>query len=575
MSGIETDRRPVAHSANAAWDHTQRRGASDLVFLSVLVLISVVPYVTQLGFYSDDWAFLALLINTPDQSLNGLLAAQYEFNANLRMRPTQIAYQALLFTAFGLSPQGYHVVNAAMLASVAILVYLVLRELEVHRTVALSIPAVYILLPNYSTDRFWFAAFGYALSTALFLASTYAFLRAARSTHHSRWTWSVLAVLALTTATLGMEVVIPLALAIPVALWFQGKRHLRGGPSLTSPHGFFLLCSPLAIVTAVIVYKIRAAEVSGVPGLFYVVRLAVGSFAVNFGTYGIALPYTVGWSLRHLSLGGTALGTLLGGVVFTYLWASEDPPQSRRVWTTIMLIGGAIFCLGIAIFLTTPRIDFASVGIANRVWIAAAAGVSTLLVGASGWLTSRLVNDARRRILFATAIAALCVSGFVINTALSTFWIAAWSRQLQILDEIQRVLSVAPPRTTLILHQVCPYIGPAIVFESSWDLAGALQVIYRDPTLRADVTSGQFSAWDDGLSTRIYDKVSKYRYGQDVLLFKHQQRIAVPLTNSRVARAELAGPTNCPESSAGRGAVELPIDSWYRKAEISGFRPWR
>ena len=68
-----------------------------------------------------------------------------------------------------------------MLTSLVLFLYLVLRELRVHRTVAFAIAAVYGLLPNYSTDRFWIAAFGYVLTTALFLISTYALLRAARS----------------------------------------------------------------------------------------------------------------------------------------------------------------------------------------------------------------------------------------------------------------------------------------------------------------------------------------------------------------------------------------------------------
>jgi hypothetical protein len=550
--------------------------ASDLVFLTVVVLLSVVPYITRLGFYSDDWAFLGVLLNAPDQSLSGLVTAQYAV-PSLPKRPTQIAYQAVLFKAFGLAPFGYHLVNAAVLASVAILLYFVLREFRVHRTIALSLPAVYVLLPNYSTDRFWFAAFGYALSTALFLASSYAFLRAARSQRLWLWSWTVFALLALTAATLGMEVVIPLALAIPVALWLQAYRLSPGGlgAQLGTPGTILLLCSPLAVVAAVVLYKVTIAEVSSVPGLFYVIRLGVGSLAVNFGTYGVALPHTVAWSFRHLPFDDTALSALLAGLVFSYLSMSEAPPQSRRTWTAIMLVGGAIFGLGTAIFLATPHIEFWSIGIANRVWIAAAVGMSMLLVGGSGWLSSLLSNGAGRRNLFAALVAALCLSGFVINTALSTFWISAWPRQLQVLGDIRRALPVIAPRTTLILHEVCPYVGPAIVFESSWDLAGALQVIYRDQTLRADVTTGRFSIGDNGLSTRIYDKSRSYRYGHDLLLFNEQRQTAVWLTDSGMARSQLAAPPTCPESIPGRGTIALPLDAWFRTAEVKGFRPWR
>src|SRR4029453_16256485 len=88
--------------------------------------------------------------------------------------------------------------------------------------------------------------------------------------------------------------------------------------------------------------------------------------------------------------------------------------------------------------------------------------------------------------------------------ALATFWIAAWQRQRQVVGNIRQALPELAPGTTLILDGVCPYLGPAIVFESSWDLAGALRVVYGDRTLHADVTTGRFSIHDDGLRTRIY-----------------------------------------------------------------------
>jgi hypothetical protein len=60
----------------------------DAGFLVTVVLLSASVYVTQLGFYSDDWAFLGALETSDDKSLFGLFASQWDFNANLRMRPT-------------------------------------------------------------------------------------------------------------------------------------------------------------------------------------------------------------------------------------------------------------------------------------------------------------------------------------------------------------------------------------------------------------------------------------------------------------------------------------------------------
>src|SRR4030095_11090327 len=102
--------------------------------LTGVVLASVVTYVTRLGFYSDDWAFLAVMTHADDRSIAGLMDALYDFNVTLRMRPTQMAYQAVLYSVFRLDPFGYHVVNALVLAAMISLLYLVLREIRVPRS---------------------------------------------------------------------------------------------------------------------------------------------------------------------------------------------------------------------------------------------------------------------------------------------------------------------------------------------------------------------------------------------------------------------------------------------------------
>jgi hypothetical protein len=241
----------------------------------------------------------------------------------------------------------------------------------------------------------------------------------------------------------------------------------------------------------------------------------------------------------------------------------------------LVVAGFVVFGLGAAIFLTTGRVLFWSGGIANRVWIAAALGVALVAVGGAGWATSRLSNGWRRW-AFSTSIAALCTAGFLINTALATYWIDAWPRQVQVIERIRRVLPQPQPGVTLILHGVCPYVGPAIVFESSWDLAGALRVVYRDPTLRADVTTGRFSVGDDGLETRIYTDAQFYPYDDDLLLYNDRTGTVVHVTDGNIARAHLTEHTVCAEGRPGRGTLVLPLDEWYEHLLSNDLLPpWR
>jgi len=76
---------------------------------------------------------------------------------------------------------------------------------------------------------------------------------------------------------------------------------------------------------------------------------------------------------------------------------------------------------------------------------------------------------------------------------------------------MQRTLPRPRPGTTLILYGSCPCLGPAIVFESPWDFAGARKVLYRDPTLASDVLDdtrgGRFGITEEGLWTRLYGEL--------------------------------------------------------------------
>jgi hypothetical protein len=116
------------------------------------------------------------------------------------------------------------------------------------------------------------------------------------------------------------------------------------------------------------------------------------------------------------------------------------------------------------------------------------------------------------------------------------------------------------------------------VFESRWDLAGALQVLYRDPTLQADVVvyspDDRFSITDDGLVVRLYGRSYFYRYGPKLLLFDDRRRTTLPLIDSSVARAHLVAPLECEPAEEGRGTVILPVDKWYHAVAAQG-SAWR
>ncbi len=566
-----------------------RPGIADGLFLALVVVLSLSLYVDELGFYSDDWDFLAVLHNAGNESVFGLSRVQYESNPNLELRPTQAVYQAILYSLFGLDPLGYHLVHAAVLVTMVVLLYVVLRGLELSRAIAVAIPAVYALLPHYSTDRFWFAAFGYALSMALFFAGLYADLRAIRTSRWRLGAWKALALSALVVAGMGYEIVLPFFLAAPLVVSYQARRRFGGLRSRLGTTGSALFVGSTVVFVLLIVFYKAQTDPGGTVPLdahalgWHATQLVFGSTLMSFGTYGIALPLAVSWAMRHADVLDLLLAALVGLVALVYVMHLLRLERTRRArsWLGVIVAGLAVFALGYSVFITTWRIGFTSTGINNRVAIAGALGVSMVAVGLAGLVSSAFPRRPLGRLFFASSVAAICTSGFLVVNALAHYWERAWKDQHAVLAEIERAFPTLAPGDTIILHGVCPYRGPAIVFESNWDLSGALRVRYREPTVRADITLSEvFVVGRRGLSTTLYGSLREfYPYGRRLFLFDRPQQAVLVLRNQTAARRYLADTrgasrVRCPAGKAGDGVKIFAFDELYEELEARGFWVW-
>lgn len=295
---------------------------------------------------------------------------------------------------------------------------------------------------------------------------------------------------------------------------------------------------------------------------------ATGAVGIDFGTFGLGLPHTVGWSVPHAGIGGIVVAILIAVGTYRYLGAVRGPALgegrwSHSAWWRLGVAGILVFALGYSIFLTTGRIGFSSTGIANRVSTAAALGASIVLIAVLGWATTWLRSPGASDRAFRAGIAALCASGVIVINGLGSFWIQSWQTQRDVLAEVHAALPTLPSGSTVLLEGVCPYVGPAIVFESSWDLQGALRVHHRDRSLGGDVTGGITSIEPRGIVTRIYQVEVVHPYREHLYLYDRATGTAVALTDEDVARRLLSAPRapSCPDGRPGSGTVELPFDS--------------
>lgn len=561
----------------AATDFRSSIRRADGVFIVAVGLLSLIWYVTRLGFYSDDWAFLGMYATSPDQTLRGLYDASY--SSQHAMRPVQLWLCAALYRVFGMDPAGYHAVNAVLVVLNPLIVYAIGRELQVSRLIALPVALVYGLLPNYSTDRYWYVAFAITLSMTACLASLYADLRAAGAANlRTTVSWKIAAVLALIAGVLAYEVVMPLLLvAGPVLVAWRVARRQDGLTRQRLMYAAALIAINIVLLGSIAMFKLKttirlgaeqgvAAQVTDIARHAIRTDLPRGEYGLNvfnalrvhFVEYGIQLVPNALSIGRTTPSGVRALALLVALITFgflAYTLRSEQWPTLSS-WATLVGAGLAVFALGYAIFVTNYNVQFTPTGIANRSAIAATLGAAMCLVGCAGGAATLARVGGLRVLIFTAAIAVIAGSGVAIVNGIAEQWVTAYAAERNILSSIRTRVPALPPHSTLLLEGACPYIGPAVVFEANWDLAGALQVYYRDRTLAANVVSHRMTADESGITATIYGQPTRYPYSASLLAFHAGTGEVQPLPDAATARTWLSrslASWSCPAGQEGIG----------------------
>ena len=549
--------------------------ARDTAALALGTCVSLAWYTPHLGFYSDDWAFLGRYATSADQTVGGLFEASY--SSQHAMRPMQVWLCAILYRTFGMDPTGYHLFNGVLLVLNPILCYAIARELRVPRTIALSTALVYGLLPNYSTDRFWYVAIAITLSMTACLASIYADLKAAGAPVRTGVAWKAAGCAALVISSLSYEVALPLFLAVPALIAWRTWRARRSLPRVRIIYLAFLVAINVVLLAGVAAFKLRttvrlgaerglAAQVLEISRHALRRDLPEGAYGLNvvsaarvhFGDYGVRLPATALTLAPAAPATVLVLTALFALAAFAYLAGAirTEPWPPVRTWGALIAAGILVFGLGYAIFLTNYNVQFTPAGVANRSAIAAAVGAAMCIVGCMGCLATPLSARRLRPMAFAVLIAMVASSGFLIVNVIAGSWIAAYDTEQRVLARIRQRFPALPPHSTLILDGVCPYVGPAIVFESNWDLAGMLQVFYHEATLAADVVTPRLAVGDDAIATTIYQQRTKYPYGRGLFVYDAGADVVQPLTDAAKARAYFSTSTmgrSCPAGKEGLG----------------------
>lgn len=546
-----------------------RPAASDSLFLGLFVLASCLLYAGRLGFYSDDWEYLSRLCNCRDQSMAGLFACMGW--PGLYIRPLQLVQLAVLYKLSGLDPLLYHVMNTLVFAVAVLLFHHALRKLRAPDIVALCAPLLWASVPLFSTDRFWIAVFMANLSM-VFCFGAFLFLGASATGTSLRAVCLRLGCLvAMGASALSYEAPVGLFAMVPVLSWYAGPTPEKSAKwRWLRTHRGFALISGLLLVSGVIL-KLVSQQRQVFQGRFLKHMDKVALHAIsqglefNFGRLGLGVPAAAWQSLRQYSdAARLGVAVVLGIAVFAYLYLrfrdDAGVSSSWMMFPATALAGLVIYSLGYVLFGAMIHDEFANTGVWNRVAIASASGAAIAMVGMLGCMAWAFRRPRFQRAAFAFLIAVVAASGVLAVNTLAGLWIEARHRQQVVLDDIRSRHATLPLGSTFILSGVCPYVGPGIVFECDWDLAGALQILYRDPTLKADVATPALKTEAAGLSKLFYEVETTYPYGPNLLLYDFRTKALVRLTDEPTARRYLgpggsAALPQCPPGREGYGTA--------------------
>jgi hypothetical protein len=138
----------------------------DCISVAIIAFLSLAPYRTSLGFYSDDHAMLSVFVFADDPSIAGLFSKMTAPYANIR--PAYVLLLIFLYNLFGPSPLGYQMIIWLIYMMLAPMLYMVLRALRQPRLVCFASAVLFVCLPHASAARFWLSAIDAPLSAMFY-----------------------------------------------------------------------------------------------------------------------------------------------------------------------------------------------------------------------------------------------------------------------------------------------------------------------------------------------------------------------------------------------------------------------
>jgi hypothetical protein len=515
-------------------------------FLLLLLAIAVFSTHIQKGsFYYDDWANAELATYPPNHGLWGVFEAFWHVTG---FRPLLVPYTVARLKILGLHQHAQlaWAVFLAVLMSLAL--YRALIALRFERIHAGLIAALVLVFPFSDSTRLWSMTATASLVVALYLVGLVLALRGLEETERRpQVLYHAGAVACYVAAVSTYEAVATVALA-SVAFYLLQTTWRRA---------LARFAVDALAMGAVLVWELSNSEIntanSANGGMVSHARLIFNQGLQILTKSG--LPF--GAPSETLVLGCLGGALAIGGLLWWRL-PRVDPARAALARWLIVAVGGIAFA-GIAwgVFIpANPWYSPLTEGVGNRVNVVAAIGLITAVYGVAMLVGTLVVRGLRApahwSVAFGVAVALVLGVGYIEHVRVDeSSWDLAARDEGIVLQTLRQQLPHPVASSTIFTFGHPNEVAPGVVvFASSWDLNGAAELLYRDPSLRAypllpgsAIVCGpkQLSPVGGG-----YGPAFSEPYGRAYLVDIAQRRVVAPRNQAQcnaVAKTFIPGPS--------------------------------
>jgi hypothetical protein len=449
---------------------------------AVLGLVVFLPYVRAGGYHLDDWS------NGSAFHFHGFTGL---FNSTLYATPRTPLYAVFLASVYQLLAEHEHwhlALSAGLHLVVGLLLFRLLRQLSMPRVSAAACVALALLFPY--ADSLWLWANACQMDTAVglwLLGATLAVRGLASSDRGRTWHGGALVLYAASVLLYDATLI---AVALTGALYLLRAQRRLALRRWAADVGVVVAC--FVLFGSQLVDLTGGVDVHVVIGLRATLdhALLIAGQGLTIATQAL-VPFG---SPGRTPVSLTVLALVLGAVLVARR-TTDAVLRRELVRSLVTVVAGTLSTIaGWGMLAPADPAYYSPLApaLSNRVNLIADIGLPVVAVGLLGLVAALIFSGVPRDRRWAGPLLVLvgttAIAGAYLHhiDADRAAWIASRRMQGVVLDRLHALLGPPPAGSTVVVRGFALYTGPDVpVFNASWDLNGAVQLLWNDGTLRA------------------------------------------------------------------------------------------